>query len=857
MLQATNVRAGSGPKKAVVEDTSASDSADESPDKTSNLPVRRPIRPTGPQDHLHPLFRPRTTGQPEPEISSSRKRSLSEVSISEDESDPRVLDDPDFVKNHLLELKACKQQILHDVSMADLEDSPALPPPFFSNAGLDEDDIPGQLPDENSDDTPSMESTVVPDGVIKSYLSALKDQFDREIRFSTKPNCYQNGTFWVHPRDPYFSLEKSGRTETGVTPSSLYLPSVFLWLPDCLHTGELKCSNPVCQKARTGVALSPKGWNDNPIARRVVGLDRVYYVMTKRVQCARAGNGCGKSWNLYDPNIMEQLDPGLAASFPAFLTHRSGIDKSVMTLIRAGMANSMNSNSWAKVLRELHIREKDLRELQYLYAIMRERAGIKHPDKAYEPFSDFEDQSEYAGFSPHRNYITAVYVDYMNHIRAALDQCLSALKCTKAKWDHSHKLTKFLMKLGGVTIFAGLFTLINEAEQIRYQAFVPTKSLAHICSDNVANDAATFLDCIPTLGEKIDHTQIEDFSDLPLMLLPDNVLVNVCSTDIEIASACNAILAHIVNDSVECHVGFDMEWEYSGSEFSRTSKKTSLIQIAFQTSVFLMSTHLLKTLPSSLLTVITSLQIMKVGRNIGGDLAKLARDFPEYKLPAKVNGQLPGVIELGAFAKAKNAIQKGTASLSAITAAVLHVNLSKEARDSPWDAPSLSSTQINCAALDAWVCLDIWQTLKDWPVGQPVSVYLWRQEVAQGILVTQPRQFPIVSGSENQEKVMISVSTTRTRALVEIHNVIAPKCILTHHKKTLEELKGDNTSFMAVVNLSSLKTRSLEPSPPAFGGPREVTGDVALIHPPSLDSLEQSAATNDSPENEKRHNLGS
>ncbi|KAJ7495368.1 hypothetical protein FB451DRAFT_1020008, partial [Mycena latifolia] len=279
-----------------------------------------------------------------------------------------------------------------------------------------------------------MESTAVPDGVIKSYLSALKDQFDREIRLSTKPNCYQNGAFWVHPKDPYFSLEKSSRTETGVTPSSLYLPSVFLWLPDCLHTGELKCSNPVCQKARTGVALSPKGWNDNPIARRVVGLDWVYYVMTKRVQCARAGNGCGKSWNLYDPNIMEQLDPGLAASFPAFLTHRSGIDKSVMTLIRAGMANSMNSNSWAK-------------------------------------------------------------------------------------------LTKFLMKLGGVTIFAGLFTLINEAEQIRYQAFVPTKSLAHIRSgleeivrslqshghpavglgwtDNVANDAATFLDCIPTLGEKI------------------------------------------------------------------------------------------------------------------------------------------------------------------------------------------------------------------------------------------------------------------------------------------------------------------------------------------------------------------
>ncbi|KAJ6528995.1 hypothetical protein B0H19DRAFT_900365, partial [Mycena capillaripes] len=228
-----------------------------------------------------------------------------------------------------------------------------------------------------------------------------------------------------------FALQKSGNSAPGVSPASLYWPSVFLWLPDILHTGGFKGTNPVCQKFHSGVPLSPKGWNDNPIARRVIALDRVYYVMTRRVHCAAAGNGCGKSWNLYDPKIMQQLDSGPAASFPAFLTHRSGIDKTLMTLIRAGMANSMNSNSWAKVLRELHVREKDLR----------------------------------------------------------------------------------------------LFTLMNEFEQIRFQAFVPTKSLAHIrtgleemvrsleshghspvrlgWTDNVASDAATFLDCIPTLGDHI------------------------------------------------------------------------------------------------------------------------------------------------------------------------------------------------------------------------------------------------------------------------------------------------------------------------------------------------------------------
>ncbi|KAJ7686034.1 hypothetical protein B0H17DRAFT_1137229 [Mycena rosella] len=130
------------------------------------------------------------------------------------------------------------------------------------------------------------------------------------------------------------------------------------------------------------------------------------------------------------------------------------------------------------------------------------------------------------------------------------------------------------------------------------------------------------------------------------------------------------------------------------------------------------------------------------------------------------------------------------------------------------------------------------------PVGQPVSVYLWKQEVAQGILVTQPHQFPIMAGSGNQGRVMISVSTTRTRALIEINNVLAPKYILTHHRKTLEELKGHNVSFLAVVNLSSLKTRSLEPAPPVLSGPPQLPGDVALIRPPSTSS-EQSAAEDD------------
>ena len=179
------------------------------------------------------------------------------------------------------------------------------------------------------------------------------------------------------------------------------------------------------------------------------------------------------------------MEYGLAAAFPAFLTHRSGIDKTLVTLIRAGMAHRVSSSAWGDILRELNVRRHDLRELDYLHAIYKEKKQaslLNIPEKKYTPFSSFEDKDGYAGFSPSRWYISAVYMDYMEHIRPILDQCMSALTGHIIKWDHSFKLPKLLTKLDGVATFVALFTLLNEFEQIRYQAFVPTKSLSHLCS---------------------------------------------------------------------------------------------------------------------------------------------------------------------------------------------------------------------------------------------------------------------------------------------------------------------------------------------------------------------------------------
>ena len=127
--------------------------------------------------------------------------------------------------------------------------------------------------------------------------------------------------------------------------------------------------------------------------------------MTMRIQC-RARNdqpamgGCGKSFNLYDPVVSEQYDDHLVASFPVFLTHRSNIDKTMMTLIRPGMSHCVSASAWSAIFQELHDQKHDLLELQYLHTIQAKQFPSYASTQTYLPFSEFDNKNEYAGSYP-------------------------------------------------------------------------------------------------------------------------------------------------------------------------------------------------------------------------------------------------------------------------------------------------------------------------------------------------------------------------------------------------------------------------------------------------------------------------
>ena len=63
---------------------------------------------------------------------------------------------------------------------------------------------------------------------------------------------------------------------------------------------------------------------------------------------------------------------------------------------------------------------------------------------------------------------------------------------------------------------------------------------------------------------------------------------------------------------------------------------------------------------------------------------------------------------------------------------------------------------------------------------------------------------------QDETAVPISVSTTKSRALIKITKILAPGCVIAYHCKPLKDIKD---SFLAVVSISALCTQSCNEAP--------------------------------------------
>ncbi|KAI8852478.1 hypothetical protein BC829DRAFT_414466 [Chytridium lagenaria] len=99
-------------------------------------------------------------------------------------------------------------------------------------------------------------------------------------------------------------------------PTSSPPPDIFVWHPNLLLDKALRCQNSPCDGH-----YKSNGWNKDPVARRVIDLDRSFYLMSPRYKCAR----CRETVNAHDRKILDAIPARLRVEFPALLRHRTAL----------------------------------------------------------------------------------------------------------------------------------------------------------------------------------------------------------------------------------------------------------------------------------------------------------------------------------------------------------------------------------------------------------------------------------------------------------------------------------------------------------------------------------------------------
>ena len=171
-----------------------------------------------------------------------------------------------------------------------------------------------------------------------------------------QPSLYaRDHTFWFHQPSTYFLLQ-----DDEISPSKLYNPQFFVWDPQAL-VKTILC--PRCQFAlqRHAVISRP---------RRCVDLGRTFWIVRYRYRCRhcirpKTGKQGTVMWRSWDSRILGVLPAPLVAEFPAYLSHRSAISKTLFEWMRSCFQDGMGPKQFSDAVRVQHLLNYNRLQLQY------------------------------------------------------------------------------------------------------------------------------------------------------------------------------------------------------------------------------------------------------------------------------------------------------------------------------------------------------------------------------------------------------------------------------------------------------------------------------------------------------------
>lgn len=296
---------------------------------------------------------------------------------------------------------------------------------------------------EAEDEVENAEETDGLDGS-KPYRTPLPPWLQQafEARLAESDNRGQDGlpplyrdhkTFWFPRRSTFFLLN-----EAYPTPQSLYNPRFFLWDPQALAPHSVTC--PTCKRVlvRHDSLKRP---------RKCIDQNSSFWIIGYRYRCTFCRNPLSNNPTVtfcsWDKRLLDRLPAALAEEFPAYLTHRSGISKSVFNVLRSCLQSGMGTKQFSNTLRISHLLSYDALRLQYLSAVLERKSISKFLNRSFQNFPPFDDTSKtgYSGFISSSQWSRDLYDTFIESHRAEINQHMSMLTANICAIDHSHKVS--------------------------------------------------------------------------------------------------------------------------------------------------------------------------------------------------------------------------------------------------------------------------------------------------------------------------------------------------------------------------------------------------------------------------------
>ena len=168
--------------------------------------------------------------------------------------------------------------------------------------------------------------------------------------------------------------------------------------------------------------------------------------------------------------------------------------------------------------------------------------------------------------------------------------------------------------------------------------------------------------------------------------------------------------AWLRNNVIDCSaqaIGLDIEWkpQFKRKKDGGVENKTAVLQLAIESSSLVFQLYNLGRPPNVLVSVLRDERILKVGSGILQDVTKLKKD---------TGLKCIGLVDTQKLAKEVGMLESQKLGLKSLAKYLLGIELEKpkSVTMSNWENFPLTVKQIHYAALDAWIGLKIYQSMK-------------------------------------------------------------------------------------------------------------------------------------------------